>query len=139
MAQEHATCTYRIDEPFAGALKSLRAVLVGPNLRITHELDLSARIRRALMMNIPPCVVLLASPAARTTEELASDSDPWEAALSPLHIVLSARGSRTEVHFLRSLPPNEGALERPALDVLRQLQGAVSHAVEKIGMRCLDV
>ena len=136
MPEKSATCTYLINEPFAGALKSLRAILTGPKLRITRELDLSARIRKALQMNIPPCIVLFAEPAARTAEDLAAAS--FGATLTPLNIVVSARGSRTEVHFLRACPRLDGRGDQPALATLGQLQGALFQAIEKIGMRCLE-
>jgi len=132
MAEENATCMYLIDEPFAKALKRMRTALAEANLRIAGEIDLSFRIRRTLLMNIPPCTVLLALPSRHITGELASD--PRGAALTPLHVVVSARGARTEVHFLKARPQLDAFLEQPLLATVEQLQRALSQTLEKIGM-----
>jgi uncharacterized protein (DUF302 family) len=136
MPEESATNTYLLDEPFATALKCVRAALESANLVTAGELDLAVRIRRALLISVPPCSVLFASSPAWTPEELALG--PTSAALTPLHIVVSARGARTEVHFLRSLPRLDEPLQQPALTKLARLQGAISQAIEKIGMRGLN-
>lgn len=136
MAEENATCMYVIDEPFPKALKCMRTALAGANLRITGEIDLSVRIRRTLLVNIPPCSVLFVSPSTRATGERAAD--PCGAALTPLHVVVSARGSQTEVHFLKARPRLDEALDQPVLATVEQLQRALSQTLEKIGMRSLD-
>ena len=128
MAEENATCTYRMNQPFARALKSVRTALAGANVRIAGELDLSVRISRALLVDIPPCTVLFAAPSTPAAREPAADS--CDAVLTPLHVVVSARGFETEVHFLRALPRFNGPLG--------QLQGSLFHAIEKIAMRSLD-
>jgi hypothetical protein len=83
-------------------------------------------------MIIPPCLVLFASSSTRAMEELAAH--PYGAVLTPVHIVVSARGSQTEVHLLRAVPLLDGPWERPALTTLT----AIHHVVETIGMRSLD-
>jgi uncharacterized protein (DUF302 family) len=62
MADESATTTYSIPEPFDEAVRSLRRVLAEASLKITGELDLSERLQRRLLVNTPPCLVLFASP-----------------------------------------------------------------------------
>ena len=136
MAEENATCTFRMNEPFGRALKSVRTALAGAGLRVIGELDLSARIARTLLVNIPSCIVLFASASTQSTGEPASDY--WDAAVAPLHVVVSARGSATEVHFLRALPRLNGAAGQPALVRLGQIQSLLSRAIEEIGMRSLD-
>ena len=125
MADEGMTSTYRIGEPFGKALRRVRTALADADLEICGEWDLASNIRDTLMVSLPPCVVLFASSAACAGEDVLAD--PPAAAMVPFHIVVSACGSETEVHFLKALP------------AVGQLQGAVSRAVEKIGRRVLEV
>jgi hypothetical protein len=134
--EESATSTYVLDERFATALKNVRAALENASLVITGELNLAARIQRTLRIGLPPCVVLFASSAQWTPPE--SALDPFSAAMMPLHIVVSARGARTEVHILRTLPGFDEPLQQPGFARLAQLQSAISHAVERLGMRSLN-
>jgi uncharacterized protein (DUF302 family) len=134
--QENATHTYLLDEPFAAALKRVRRALKSSQLVITLELDLAARIRKALLISVPPCVVLFASCSSWTAQDFVLDLTA--AALTPLHIVVSARGARTEVHFLRSQPALVEPSEHTGLAKLASLQAAISYALEGIGMRSLD-
>ena len=133
MAGESATITYLIARPFEQAVKLLRKVLSRANLKITGELNMSGRIQRRLLITTPPCLVLFASPSTPLIENTAPESGP--PALTPLHIVVSARGSQTEIHILRVMPRADGPLDRAAVAALGRLQGAISQAIEKIGMR----
>jgi hypothetical protein len=133
MAEEPATNTYLIAEPFDQAVKSLRAALTAAHLRIVEELNISRRIRRELGMNTVPCLVLLMIPAA--PEGLDLLADPCAVALTPLHIVISARADHTEMHVMRFPPKEAGGLSRPAVEAFGRMQIAISQAVEKIGMR----
>lgn len=54
MAEELATATYLVLEPFESALKSLRWVLEEGNLEVAGELDVSSRIRQTLRIGTPP-------------------------------------------------------------------------------------
>jgi uncharacterized protein (DUF302 family) len=125
-----------LDEPFAPALRRVRRAVESANLIIRGELDLTARLRKAVLMNVPPCTVLFASLAEWAPEDLIRDSTT--AALIPLHIVVSARGDWTEVHFLRALPLLDDPSQHPGLLKLAGLQAAISRAVARIGMRSLD-
>ena len=133
MAGESATITYLIARPFEQAVKLLRKVLSRANLKITGELNMSGRIQRRLLITTPPCLVLFASPATPIIE--GAVPEPGPAALTPLHVVVSARGSQTEIHILRVLPREDGPLDRVAVAALGRLQAAISQAIEKIGMR----
>ena len=136
LPEENATHTYLMDEPFAPALKRIRKALENSRLVITGELDLAARIRKTLLIGIPPCVVLFASFPVLTAEDSALDLTG--AALTPLHIVVSARGPRTEVHFLRRLPALEEPSQPPGMARVASLQVTISRTIEAIGMRELD-
>jgi hypothetical protein len=133
MAEELATTTYLVSEPFDLAVKSLRKVLSEANLQLAGELDMSGRIRQSLLIGTAPCRVLFVAAEAAAFEEVGSD--PRAAALTPLHVVVSARGSQTEIHFLRALPDQNGPLDRPTMEAFRQLQARIAQAVERIAMR----
>jgi uncharacterized protein (DUF302 family) len=133
MAEELATTTYLVSEPFALAVQSLRKVLADANLKLAGELDTSSRIRQRLLIGTVPCLVLFVAVTPASSEELGAD--PGAAALTPLHIVVSARGSQTEIHLLRALPAQNGPLARPTMEVFRHMQARIAQAVERIAMR----
>jgi uncharacterized protein (DUF302 family) len=135
MADEPATTTYSIPEPFDEAVRSLRRVLADAGLKITGELDLSGRLQRRLLVDTPPCLVLFAGPAPPVL--LWPSGHPGTAALTPLHIVVSARGLQTEVHVLRIPPPQDGEADASAMAVLGRFRAQLSQAIEKIGMRAV--
>jgi uncharacterized protein (DUF302 family) len=120
MAEENATSTYVIAEPFDLAVRLVRKVLAEASLKITGEMNMSGRIQRALWIQTAPCLVLFASPAAFAAE-------PDAAGLTPLHIVISARGEQTDVHVLKVLPRDS--------EVSSRLKAAIAEAIETIGMR----
>lgn len=133
MADESATTTYSIPEPFEGAVRSLRRVLAEAGLKITGELDLSGRLQRRLLVDTPPCLVLFASPLAPVL--LGPSGLPGAAALTPLHIVISAHGSQTEIHVLRIPPPHDGMQDASAVAELGRFRAQLAQAIGKIGMR----
>lgn len=135
MAEEPAITTYLVSEPFELAVKSLRKVLADANLKLAGELDMSRRIRKRLLIGAAPCRVLFVAATPAAFEE--PGADPRAAALTPLHIVVSARGSQTEIHLLRALPARNVSLDRPTLDVFRHMQARVAQAVERIAMRSI--
>ena len=132
MTDESATATYSIPEPFDQAMSSLRGVLADAGLKIVGRLDLSGRLQRRLLVETPPCLVLFAGPATPLRD------GPYghlgAAALTPLHIVVSARGPQTEIHILRIPPPNGTPGDRAMAD-LGRFRSRLSQAIEKIGMR----
>jgi uncharacterized protein (DUF302 family) len=135
MADESATTTYSIPEPFDEAVRSLRRVLVEAGLQITGELDLSGRLQRRLLVDTPPCLVLFAGPATPVLN--GPSGHPGAAALTPLHIVVSARGSLTEIHVLRIPSPHDGMRDDSAMAELGRFRAQLSQAIEKIGMRAV--
>ena len=135
MALEYSTCTYRIDELFADALVRVRDSLAAAHLAVVAELDLAARMRRKLAVRLPPCVLLLVWPP--DGEAGALSLDPGVVAMAPLHIVVSAKGAHTEVHFLRDQRHGRPAERSPGIEALGRLQTAIARSIEKIGMRTL--
>jgi len=134
MSEELATTTYAVREPFEQAVRSLRKALSDGNLKLAGELDMSSRIRQRLLVDTAPCRVLFVTAEPGVFEELGAD--PCAAALTPLHVVISARGSQTEVHLLRTLSDHQQRMDRPTLAAFRSLQIRIAEAVERIGMRC---
>jgi uncharacterized protein (DUF302 family) len=135
MADESATTTYSIPEPFDEAVRSLRRVLSEAGLKITGELDLSARLQRSLLVDTPPCLVLFAGLAAPVLH--GPSGHPGAAALTPLHIVVSARGAQTEIHVLKIPPPHDGLQDASPIAILGRFRAQLSQAIEKIGMRAV--
>jgi len=132
MSEELATTTYSVSEPFDQAVRSLRKALADGKLKLAGELDMSSRIRQKLLIGIAPCRVLFVT-AELPAEPL--DCCPSTAALTPFHLVVSARGSQTEIHFLRALPNQNGPMDQPMMTAFRHLQARITQAVERIGMR----
>jgi hypothetical protein len=131
MAEEPATITYSIAEPFEQALKMVRRVLIGRGLEVSGQLDISSRIRQRLLIGTAPCVVLLVSPSAVLGKVLGSSA----AGLTPLHVVVSSRGMQSEVHVLRILSNEGGLLDRHARAAVNQIQAQILEGIEKIGIR----
>src|SRR5215831_3608800 len=132
MADESATVTYLIAEPFEQALRSLRRALFTRHLNVAGGFDISARIRRKLFMGTAPCMVLFVSPSHLLRTALATD--PCAAALAPFHIVVSERGRQTEIHVLRTPSGDCGTLEPSSLAILNQAHSEILRALESIGM-----
>jgi uncharacterized protein (DUF302 family) len=133
MTDESATTTYSIPEPFDEAVRSLRRVLADAGFKIVGKLDLSARLQRRLSVDTPPCLVLFAGPAMPMRD--GPSGNLGAAALTPLHILVSARGPQTEIHLLRIPPPYEGMRQDSAMADLGRFRARLSQAIEKIGMR----
>jgi len=131
MAEEPATITYSIAEPFEQALKMVRRVLIGRGLEVSGQLDISSRIRQRLLIGTAPCVVLLVAPSALLGKVLGSSA----AGLTPLHVVVSSRGMQSEVHVLRILSNEGGLLDRHARAAVNQIQAQILEGIEKIGIR----
>lgn len=133
MAEENATSTYSMAEPYDQAIELLRRAISAANLTITGEFDVSERIHKALMLCIAPCRVLFAHPSSGDAEGMSAE--PESAVFTPLHIVVSARGRHTQVHILRVLPRQQAAVGDVQLARLSRMETAVSQAIEKIAMR----
>jgi uncharacterized protein (DUF302 family) len=133
MIAESATTTYLVQEPFEQALPALRRVLAQANLPVTGELDMSTRLRESLLIGVAPLrVIFLAAPP--WTFGRLSES-PGIVALTPLHIVVSARGAQTEIHFLRAVPKSQSAMDDATMKAIHRLLERVAQAVERIAMR----
>jgi uncharacterized protein (DUF302 family) len=132
MADEAATVTYLIPEPFQETLKSLRRVLSARHLNITGRLDISARLQQKLFLTTTPCVVLFVLPSPALDD--AFTADPCAVAVAPFHVVVSDHGRQTEIHVLRRLPSDCGSLKPPAVVTLNKAHSEILRAIESLGM-----
>ena len=126
MADASATTTYHIPEPFHDAVEMVRRTLVEAGLKITGQLNMSERLQRRLQVNTPPCHVLFVGPSVPLSRDIV---------YTPLHVVISARGSHSEIHILR-VPLLQDATE-PDLAEVGRLRAEVGCAIERIAMRAL--
>jgi uncharacterized protein (DUF302 family) len=129
MTGETAATTYSIPESFEAALKLIRAALALAGLSVPAELDISGRIQRSLGIGMAQCKVLYVGANQSILEAI--NVCPAVGIFLPLHIVVSARGEQTEIHFMASLPSNSGD---PLVSPVNGLQDEVSRAIEKIAM-----
>ena len=134
MADEPATVTYLIAEPFEQALRSLRKALFVKHLNVSGGFDISARVRRRLFIGTAPSMVLFVSPSRLSRTAL--ETDPCAAALGPFHIVVSERGGQTEIHVLRTPSGDCGTLEPSSLSVLNQAHSEILRALQSIRHAC---
>lgn len=88
------------------------------------------------MVKLPPCVLLFAATPAMRCEEAVWDE--CGAAVLPIHLVISGRGPRTEIHFLKALPHSYDYSESRGFEAARALRMALCGALEGIGRRQLD-
>src|SRR5204863_2819079 len=97
-----AATTYFSPQPFDTALRSVRRALAENGLDVIQELNLSRSLERTLGVATPACTVLCVW-SFRQLEDMMLDQAPMPGLL-PLHVVISPRGSQTDIHILGSLP-----------------------------------
>jgi uncharacterized protein (DUF302 family) len=107
--------------------------LAQANLPVTGELDMARRLHESLLIGVAPLRILFIAAAPWTFSRLSEA--PEIAALTPLHLVVSARGAQTEIHFLRTITANVSPIDEPAMKAIHRLQERVMQAVERIAMR----
>ena len=126
MADESATTTYHLPEPFHEAVATVRRTLIDAGLKITGELNMSERLQRRLQVNTPPCHVLFVGPSVQLTHGVT---------YTPLHVVILARAAHSEIHILR-VPALQDAKEHDLAELVR-LRSEIARAIERIAMRAL--
>ena len=132
MHSEPAVITYRISEPFDRALRAVRDALIRADLSIVSEVDVSARVKRALNIGFVPCRILLVDSPCLLLE--AATLDRAAAVLMPLHIVLSGRGPETLVYWMSPTAIEGVRLPMAAAPPLLKLQSMLARAMERIAM-----
>jgi uncharacterized protein (DUF302 family) len=127
MSDQPVTITYRVPEPFEGTVDALRNALSRRKLRVVEMLNLSERIQRRLSICTQPCVVLLVTQEVSGFDVLRSSRAA--SVFLPLHIVISGRGSQSEVHILRTSQVDSESMDTPTRFELRRLQEDVTGAI----------
>jgi len=123
--------TYFVPESFDVALQSVRRALADDGLDVIAELDLSRSIEHMLGVDNPPCTVLCVwCPSQLEEKVLAAGPLPG---LLPFHVVISARGSHTEIYILSPLPGD--ALPPRIQAPVRAIQARLSRTLDRIAMR----
>ncbi len=133
MIGEQETATLTIQKPLNEAIKLLRRALAEGGLEIAADLDMAARIRKALRIEFTPCRVLLVDCPVALLEALALDRSA--AVLLPLHLVVTGQDGFTMVHFLNPAAALYSGLPVTARAAVSKLQARVAVAVESISIR----
>jgi uncharacterized protein (DUF302 family) len=135
-AREFSVIAYQIATPFKKALPAVREAFHASELSISGEMDLSARIRRQLGLGLGDCRILLVDSPYLLVEALALDRSA--AALFPLHVVVSARGSVTDVQWIDIAQFRQGSLPPAAEGPLAKLQAELERVLDTVGRKLKD-
>lgn len=129
-----STMAFIVDSPFNSALAKVRRAIRADQLAIAAEIDAAQRVKRALDIYVPPCRVLLIDSPAFVLEATAVDRA--SGIFIPVHLVVSAAGSRTLVYMLslehirRSDLPI--GVKAPVLDLQRQIIRSLTRISERV-------
>ena len=133
MIGEQETATLTIRKPLNEAIKLLRRALAEGGLEVAADLDMAARIGKALRIEFPSCRVLFVDCPVALLEALALDRSA--AVLLPLHVVVTGQDGFTVVHFLNPAAALYSGLPVTARAAVSKLQARVAAAVEGISIR----
>ena len=124
---------YSLPEPFEQAVESVRKALANRGLRVAGQLDVGKRVERALGIVLPPCriVFVLPCPARLSVDSI----HPWAAIFLPLHVVISGRGTQTEIHVQNRVQAGRQTAAPASSGAVMETQAQVSEAMEAIAMR----
>jgi len=111
----------------------VRGALRDHGMRVAGEMDVSARLGRALGLSLEPCMVLFVMPWPSALRE--ERIHPWAAAYLPLHVVISGGQRFSEVHIQNIIRPREGVAFPGVYDAVMDVQRRVSKAVEAVAAR----
>ena len=124
--------SFRIDEPYAIALRMVRLSLARQGLRAPTELDITARIRQEFGAGVAPCIVLYVDDPAVLLEAVVFNRGA--ALLIPQPLVVTGDDHRTEV-LVRSPEMLVGGIPESVRDPLLGLQARMIRAIESIAER----
>ncbi len=124
--------SFRIDKPYAAALRMVRTTLERQGLRAPAELDISARIRQELGAGVAPCIVLYVDDPAVLLEAVVFNRGA--ALLIPQPLVVTGDNRYTEV-LVRSPESPAGSIPASVRDPLLGLQVRITRAIESIAER----
>lgn len=130
MWSDVGTETFLISEPFAEALRAVRAALAAGGLRTLAEFDVAARLRKTLRINVPPCRILYVWPATSDSETF-----PTAAVFLPLHLVIASQGHETELCALSEIQPEAKDLDAFVKAAVTRTHRDMLQCLDRISMR----
>ena len=133
MNHEAERLTFVVPEQFHKGLKLVRRTLEEEGLKIHHEMDVSAKLRRELGTGLAQCRVLYVDSPFSTLEAMLADRSAG--VFLPLHIVVSGRNGYTLVHLLNPVSIHDSSLAVGAKAPLSRLLTQLVQMMERIGMR----
>jgi uncharacterized protein (DUF302 family) len=124
--------SFRIEQPYDVALRTVRLALAQHGLRTPAELDVATRIREELGAGVAPCTVLYVDDPVLLLEAVVFNRSA--ALLIPQPLALTGNSRHTEV-FVRNpdLPPGE--VPETVRGPLLHLQARMTQAIESVGER----
>jgi uncharacterized protein (DUF302 family) len=133
MTGDFGSIQYSLREPFEQAVESVCRSLTSRGLKLAGELDVSSRVKRALGIVVPPCrvVFVLPDPSKLSTTSI----HPWAASFLPLHVVISASDSQTEIQIQNRVQAGSEGAAASIFGPVMEAQAQVSQAIEAIAMR----
>ena len=133
MNGETMIVVFLMDQPFAAALPVLRRALALERLRVTHEVDTSARVKEELGVGLKQNIVLYVDDPIQLLE--ATVMNPAGGLFIPMPVVLSAaeKGCRVSVRSIQPLAGTELplSLRRAVLNLHERVLSALQRAGHK--------
>ncbi len=127
------TFRFVVPEPFDKAVKLVYRQLLAGGLVVRVDLNLSARIRGELGIQLSPCRLLCVDSPLSLVEAMTLDDAA--AVFLPLHVVVTGHGSHTLVQFISTAHICGSALPVSTKVPMNKLQTRIAEAMEKIGLR----
>jgi uncharacterized protein (DUF302 family) len=131
--RDRETTSFVLHRPAGEAVRIVRRALEKEGLEVSADCDLSARVRRAFRIQLPPCRVLYVDSPLALLEALVLDQTA--AVVLPLHLVIEGQDGHTLVHMLHPASGLCSRLSAPAKASLSKLQAQVIQAIESVAAR----
>jgi uncharacterized protein (DUF302 family) len=129
MTERTPLLSFRIDEPYAVALRMVRIALARQGLRAPAELDITARIRQELGVEVAPCIVLYVDDPEVLLGAFVFNRGA--ALLIPQPLVVTGDNDYTDV-LVRSSEMSAGDAPEATRDSLFDLSTRILQAIESI-------
>jgi uncharacterized protein (DUF302 family) len=123
---------YSVPEPFEPAIESLCNSLRNRGMCLAGQLDVSERLQRSLGIVMAPCRLLFVLPGSAGLS--AATVHPWAAVFLPLHVVIAANNSLSEIYIPNRIQAGPAGPPAPYGPVL-EAHGQLLEAVEAVAAR----
>jgi uncharacterized protein (DUF302 family) len=132
-AEAPVAATYVIQTGFRKAMKQLRSSLEASGLIIVSEMDISARIRRSLGMELAPCTIVAVTCPVLLLEALVMD--PSQLTIIPMHIVAIEKDHWTRIYVAHPAGfafDMAGAFTPRLRELSRRIRQCLDHVAARI-------